>query len=264
VYRFLLRPRWLALMVAVALLVTIFVQLAQWQLHRLEQRRAANAVVTTNAGAAARPVGEVLAPDRAVTDHTEWTPVRARGHYDVDHEILVRYRPFEGEPGFHVLTPLVLADRTAVLVDRGWIPTSRTNAPPTPPPPTAGEVTVVGRARPSETADPGTGRPEDGQVRMIDVAQIAATLPYPVGRGYVELVSQTPPVAGELPRLLPPPELSEGPHLAYAMQWYLFSVIAVGGLGFLAYDEAHGGRYRNRLRSSAQASATVARVPPRR
>jgi len=55
--------------------------------------------------------------------------------------------------------------------------------------------------------------------------------------GYAELVSQSPDTKPS-PTLLDTPELSEGPHLAYAVQWYLFASIAVGGFCYLLFREA--------------------------
>ena len=49
-------------------------------------------------------------------------PVTVTGRYDPAHEILARVRTLHDNVGFEVITPLVLADGTAVLVDRGWIP----------------------------------------------------------------------------------------------------------------------------------------------
>ncbi|REF34977.1 SURF1 family protein [Thermasporomyces composti] len=258
-YRFLLRPRWIALVLGVAVLVTVFVQLGDWQLDRRAQRQAHNALVTVNSERPPRPVEQVLAPGRAVQPAQEWTRVLVRGRYDADHQVLVRYRPLDGAPGFHVLTPLVPRNGPAVLVDRGWIPRPGGSEAATAPAPPSGEVTVVGRVRRSEEAPDGQGRPQAGQVRFIDTDQLAADLPYPVVDGYVELVEQRP-AAQDTPRPVPPPTLSEGPHLAYGLQWYLFAVIAVVGLGLLIYDEAHGGRLRERLRGpDPHADAT----PPR-
>lgn len=176
-------------MVGVALLVTVFGLLGQWQLHRLDQRRANNAIITSNSGVTARPADDVLAPGREVGAKQEWQTVKARGTYDAKHQILVRYRPLEGEPGFNVLTPFRIAGSPggeAVLVNRGWIPSLRSTGAPTPPAPAGGEVTMIGRVRQSEAGagNPGLG---NGQTRFIDVSAIAAILPYPVVGGYVEL-----------------------------------------------------------------------------
>jgi cytochrome oxidase assembly protein ShyY1 len=238
-------------MIAVVILATICVLLGRWQLGRLEERRAHNALVSANATAPARPVADVLAVDQPPRAQDEWSRVIVRGTYDARHQILVRYRQLDGEPGFNVLTPLLQSDRTAVLVNRGWIARSSAGGEPaTPPPPPRGEVEVVGRVRLSEPADPGEGRPRDGQVRVIAVDQIAAILPYPVLDGYVELVTERPegPNPDTQPRPVPAPELSEGPHLAYAIQWFIFAAIAIGGLGYLARDEAHGRRPSSRHR----------------
>jgi cytochrome oxidase assembly protein ShyY1 len=261
VYRFLLRPRWITLILGVAVLAAVFVQLGDWQLDRRTQRHAHNALVAANSQRPPRPVQEVLAPGKPVPPAQEWTRVIIHGRYDADHQTLVRYRPLDGAPGFHVLTPLVPQDGAAVLVDRGWIPRPSGSEAATAPSPPSGEVTVVARVRRSEEAPPGQARPRSGQVRFIDTDQLAADLPYPVVDGYVELVEQRP-TAGELPRPVPPPQLSEGPHLAYGLQWYLFAVIAVVGLGVLIYDEAHGGRLRERLRGP-DPRAPADSVPPR-
>jgi surfeit locus 1 family protein len=61
------------------------------------------------------------------------------------------------------------------------------------------------------------------------VARIGQQVPYPLLPAYVELEAQQPGVAGPLPRLIPAPDLDDGPHLAYAVQWFIFSTLAVVG-----------------------------------
>jgi cytochrome oxidase assembly protein ShyY1 len=244
VLRLLLTRRWLALLGVVVVLVPTFIRLGFWQLDRLDQRRAKNAIISRNIHAEPVPVATLTGPARPATKDEEWRPVTASGRYDTTHELLVRNRTStaDGQPGFHVLTPLITTDGVALLVDRGWIPFGETarDTPKAPAPP-AGDVTVVGRLRPSER-QPSRG-PRDGagvpagQVVRIDVPRISTTLPYPAYGGYVELVSQSPD-AKPSPTLLDTPELSEGPHLAYAVQWYLFASIAVGGFWYLLFREA--------------------------
>ena len=46
---------------------------------------------------------------------------------------------------------------------------------------------------------------------------------------WVQLQREVPTPPGRVPRLLPAPELTEGPHLSYAIQWFIFSTIAIVG-----------------------------------
>lgn len=250
-YRFLLGPRWIALTLAVIALVAAFGLLARWQYDRNVERGASNDVVEQNLDQPPKPVSRVL-DDRSPAADTEWTPVTVTGRYDAGHELLVRYRYLNSAPGFEVLTPLRTADGRALLVDRGWVPAQNatTEAPDVPPPP-AGEVTVTGRVRASEHGPANQVRPETGQVRFVDVGRIGATMPYPLYGGYVELAEQRPAVAAEGPTPLPAPELDPGPHLSYAVQWCLFSLIAIGGWIYLVYDEARGGARRRPRRRPA-------------
>jgi cytochrome oxidase assembly protein ShyY1 len=112
---------------------------------------------------------------------------------------------------------------------------SATDVPRVPAAPT-GEVTVVARVRPTEPAST-TGTPPRGQVTRIDVASIRRDLPYDVYAGYGDLVREQP-APRKAPQLLPPPETSEGPHLAYAVQWFLFACCALAGYVILARREA--------------------------
>jgi cytochrome oxidase assembly protein ShyY1 len=258
VLRLLTTRRWLSLLGLVIVLVPTFVRLGFWQLDRLDQRRARNAIISHNIDAAPVPLAALAAPDRPVGKTDEWRRVSAQGRYDPAQELLVRNRTAteDGQPGFHVLTPLITAEGPALLVDRGWIPFGETaRATPVAPAPPGGEVTVVGRLRlseqqPSHGPRDGPGVPA-GQVVRIDVPRVAGTVPYPLYDGYVTLVSQTPD-ASPAPTSLDTPDLSEGPHLAYAVQWFLFASIAIGGFWYLLVREA---------REEAQGRPPAATVP---
>ena len=186
-------------------------------------------------------VDELVAVGEAVPSRYVWRTVSATGRYDVTHQKLVRNRPHQGSTGFHVLTPLVMPDGTAVLVNRGWVQAGRTAAAPDEvPAPPSGEVQVTGRLRAAESGARRSGLPP-GQVTRIDVPAIAATLPYPVRGGYVEAVSEQPQPAAA-PARIEPPELWVGPHLAYGVQWWLFGGIAVAGVVLLFRRELRDAR----------------------
>jgi cytochrome oxidase assembly protein ShyY1 len=240
VYRFLLSPRWLRLFAGVLLVATCCVLLGFWQLDRRKQKVERNHILTTNLAADPVPAGRVLAVGRPVDSTDQWTRIRARGRYDEGHELLVRNRPLDGTVGYYVLTPLSTDDGPALIVNRGWVPAGATAATrPKVPPPPSGEVVVTGRLRVSEPPSGGAA-PPPGEVTRIDVPGIASTLPYKVYGGFVELISQEPPtrVGNTGLRHIPVPVFDEGPHLAYAVQWFMFAIIALVGVVILARREA--------------------------
>lgn len=241
-HRHLLRPRWVGLALLVVVVCVAFVRLGLWQLDRLDQRHALNRLVEVNVDARPAPVADVLGVGGRPEPGDEWRPVRAVGRYDATRQVLLRNRPSEGRPGYHVVVPLVTAEGTALLVDRGWAPSAGTAGTradvPAPP---AGEVTVTGRVRLGEALvdDAELERSEQPQpsVARLDPERLAAGLPYPAYAGYVDVVEETPPPARPLVAQAPP-ALGEGPHLAYALQWFLFALVAVGGYALLLWRES--------------------------
>lgn len=217
----------------IALAALVMVGLGFWQLDRLGQRRAQNALIA--ARLAADPVDLNQWP---AADLPEYQPVRLRGVYDFSQEIVLRNRAHLDSPGVHVLTPLRLAGSDqAVLVDRGWIP--YTDAAPEdrqvyqqP----AGEVTLTGLVRPPQPrefaflpADPtlSPAQPRLDAWFRVDLDQLQDQVPYPLLPFYVEAAPG--PDAAQLPLSSPALDLSEGPHLGYAIQWFAFALILVIG-----------------------------------
>lgn len=225
----------------VLLVVPAFFLLARWQFHRLEERRVENAAISAHADAVPVPVAEVMTAGADPADlgpDQEWREITATGSYETTGQQLVRRRPLDGENGFWVVTPLRLGDGSVLLVNRGWVAAGAdaTSSPEVPAAP-GGQVTVTGRLRASQSADPAARDLPPGQVSDLDVR--AAAVGGPVFPGYLELVSSDPPETGEpAVRALPLPPLDEGPHLSYALQWIAFAAIAVGGFVLLVRGEA--------------------------
>lgn len=221
-YRFALRPRWIVLHVLVLVVVALFALAGAWQLDRLDERRSNNRLVSERNALPEADLDDVLASPGDV----EHRRVRASGRYDTGEEVVLLGRGREGRPGHHVLTPLVGDDGRAIVVDRGWVPQSLESPPVTQAAPPPGRVLVRGELLASE------GGGGEGRVRRlsrIDVARLAVQLPYPTYSVYLLLGTQDPPQPGELPDPIPPPGPSEGPHLVYAVQWFLFMAIALAG-----------------------------------
>ncbi|HEV2087184.1 MAG TPA: SURF1 family protein [Cryptosporangiaceae bacterium] len=241
-YRFLLRPAWLGSFALCVVLAVVFVRLGLWQLDRREQRLAVNATVAAARDEAPRPAEAVLSASAAPAERDRYTHVIAAGRYDPAHEYLVRGRSVGNRAGLLVLTPLVTTTGTVLLVVRGFVPASSRGADvaPTVPAPPVGGVTVVGRVRaPEDGGDRAVRIGGTTQIARIDVDPIERDLGRPVYRAYVELVRQEPP-AGDALTLLPALNAQDqGPHLSYAVQWFLFAALAFVGYGILARRRAH-------------------------
>lgn len=240
-YRFLLTPRWIALLLIALLTVPGCLWLAGWQFDRLHDAEQENSLVRDNAEAPPVPVAELAPVGSTVTLQDQYRAVTVTGRYDVAHQFYVRNRPRDGKQGFHVLTPLVTPAGPAALVDRGWI-VAPLEGGPVPPDTPSGTVTVTGYLRPTEAPRPADDLPA-AQVLSIDVPGLAATLPYPVHGGYVALGEQNPPVPVVGGAYTPdPPELpsssSELLHRSYGWQWYVFAAIGPIGFVLLARREA--------------------------
>ena len=254
-YRFLLSPRWLAFHLVVILAVVTMVNLGFWQLRRLDERKALNADVTSRVDLPPAPLDDVLVPG-ADPVALEWRPVTATGTYLADEQLTVVNRSQHGLAGEIVVTPLQLADGRILLVSRGFVPLQ---APIEAAP--SGEVEVTGRLKPSQRrttgglSDPATGDLTEAQ--RVDIDRLSPQLPGEVVPMYVELTSSDPPEAEPYPQPLTLPELGDGPHLSYAVQWFLFSAAVVVGW-VLAVRHSLRTRQAAARRAAAAASPAAA------
>jgi cytochrome oxidase assembly protein ShyY1 len=184
------------------------------------------------------PIAAVLpGPGPKTPEPAEWRRVTATGTYDTAHEVLVRNRSADGQNGLEVVTPLVLADGTAVLVDRGWIPPSPggpTVAPEVPAAP-SGIVTVVGRVHPTERGALDSvaigGRT---QVRRINTEALGQSGGYAVRDAYLLAVDGTP---GATPVTIGVPTLNAWQNAAYVVNWWLFAGLTLYGFFYLLRKE---------------------------
>ncbi|MCM0618926.1 SURF1 family cytochrome oxidase biogenesis protein [Nocardioides bruguierae] len=255
-WSFLLSRRWLVLAVVVVLLAWLAYSLGQWQFGRLADKKASNAQVTANENADASPATDVLAVGTEVDDADEWRVVSATGTYEPEDTVIVRYRTRDGEAGVDVVVPLLLDDGTALLVDRGWLATDNagTADPGDVPAPPSGEVDVTGYVRVDAEGD--STAVDDQSTRAVDSAAVGQALGLDVLGGWVELRSESPEPATAL-EPVELPDLGNGPHFFYGLQWWFFALLAVVGFVWLAIDERRTGRRAAR----AAADATGATGP---
>jgi cytochrome oxidase assembly protein ShyY1 len=240
------------LIVFVAALGVAFVSLGNWQLDRLAQRKERNATTIANEQKPVQPYEQVFT--HPITDADQWQQVEARGTFDAEHQFVVRYRSNRGADGYEVVTPLRTASGT-VLVDRGFIPLERgTRIPSVAPLPPAGEVTVVGHVRRNERGRRAATTPAGNQMRLINSDAIAATLPYEIESGYIGLLSVQPEQQGGF-QPIQLPDLSEGPHFWYAVQWFLFTAIGLAGIVVFIRGDLRA--RREEREDAVEAQATV-------
>jgi cytochrome oxidase assembly protein ShyY1 len=229
-YRWALRPGWILSHLFVLACVVLFVRLGFWQLSRLGERRAHNALIEARQQEPPAPVGQVVAPTAgpAEVDAVVYRTVVATGTYRTDEQVLVRNESYRGAPGSWVVTPLVLADGRAVAVNRGWIPAAAAEGDPAAYAPPAGTVTVTGLlARTEEREGLGAADAAEGRLRdlaRVDVGRLARQVAEPLYPAYLTLRDQQP-AAGTVPVPVPPGVLDDGPHLNYAGQWFIFATL---------------------------------------
>lgn len=264
----LLRPRWLFGHLLALGLIVLFVALGLWQLRRLDQRQAHNAIVIERGAREPTALREALAEGEATGEVLEYLRVVAEGEFAPAYEVLLRGRSLGGQPGFNVLTPLVLDDDTAgeanagsselvagieaeaasaarpaaILVERGWVPYDNDTVPVVQAPPPEGPVSVSGLLRAPSTRPEGAGgrlTPRDPpagelvQTFYVDVERLSAQMPFELVGAYLQQTASNPAQPSELPLPIPEPEVDEGPHRGYAIQWFSFAVIGVVGYAIL-------------------------------
>jgi cytochrome oxidase assembly protein ShyY1 len=263
-WRFVLNRRWAGYLGITILFALACVALSQWQWARLDEVQAENAKVEANWDA--QPVAlDAVLPDRTGWDDGDkWTPVTMTGTYDIEHQVLVRNRPLNGQPGFDVLTPLRLDDGSLFVVDRGWVPTgSDRDYPDVVPVAPSGEVTVVARLKGGEPTLPNRSAPA-GQVATVHLPTIAELTDAPTYVNAYGLLASETPAPEHRPIAAPKPPEDEGPHLSYALQWIAFGLMAFIGLGWAVRTEyriANAEDPTEQRRAAERARKRAARKP---
>ncbi|HEY8200139.1 MAG TPA: SURF1 family protein [Actinomycetota bacterium] len=238
-YRFVFERRWFAGLLLILAIATACVRLGFWQLRRLDEARETQRVAEARLRMPVEPLESITSPASAGERRVE-----ATGRYDVGRQIVLEARSYQGRSGRHLLTPLVLADGSAVIVDRGWISESTDPSSAAPPP---GQLSATGLLLPGE--HPGFLTPKANLsasrvLARIDLDTITRDMPYRIYPLWLLLEKQNPP-AGAFPVAAPLPPPEEPPHLSYAIQWFLFATTALVGYAFLVRREARDRRRRD-------------------
>lgn len=210
----------------VALLLIIFtLWAAQWQYHRGIDRHERNSLIANQSSMTAIDLPKTIENPLQL----EWRLIKTEGTFSPDKQILLRNRYFEGQYGYEVLTLFTNMQGMKFWVDRGWVKAGAdaTTAPITPPIPTE-QVRIVGRFRLGTSLPSGTFFALPGGGKSGITSEVNAQSRENTEDFYLDLVSGstpnlTPQVSAQLP------ELSDGPHMAYALQWLFFGGLVVYG-----------------------------------
>jgi surfeit locus 1 family protein len=227
--RFLLGPRWLLSHLLVVLLIVAMVDLGFWQLRRLDERREHNALVEGREDQPVVPVDDLVQPGDGgdAVGAARFRTVTATGTYDADATIEVRNRTQDGVAGVWMLTPLVLDSGDRVGIVRGFVPLGA-NGDPHPTAPPDGQVTVTGAVADPTKFDGTAPRDVDDITDQTDVLPAVVLLDRS-DPGEPEALTDSTDDPSTAIAKVPPPELGEGPHFSYAVQWFIFTTIALVG-----------------------------------
>jgi surfeit locus 1 family protein len=234
--------RWILTTLLVIAAMGVLARLGIWQLDRLEKRRAFNARVEAQLSQPELVIeAQAIEADSFVQQLAgmEYRSARVLGEFDHSHQIALRSQYYDNQYGVALITPLHIAgSQQVILVNRGWIPIrdwedgllAQYDQP--------GLVEVTGMLRPSmDKADFGSRSdptPAPGQKPLtawnfVNIPAISVQMPYALLPAYIQQapgVSSTRPPYPSLPEL----EITEGPHLSYAIQWFTFAAIL--GMGY--------------------------------
>jgi surfeit locus 1 family protein len=220
--------------IGILIIAIVCVRLGIWQLHRLAQRQERNRLL------ASRMAGPPLHVTSATRDTTNLIYRRAivEGRYDHDRAIVLSGRSLRGMPGVYLLTPALFpGGRTAVLVNRGWVPAADAATVYLDSLRTPDEAQLTGLVLPF----PHSGRPSarsDASARDTgfqhlwfnpNEEELRAQFPYTLLPFEVQALPEPGADNRRVPVRVPAPERDNGPHLGYAIQWFSFALIFLVG-----------------------------------
>ena len=206
------------------LLVLLSLWAAQWQYHRGVDRHARNTLIIEQSLLPAVELGELTGN----IDSFEWRTISIQGVFDDKNQILLRNRYSDGVYGFEQLT-LFVFDQRKIWVDRGWIKAgSNATIPPQLQQTSDESVRITGRLRLDSSLPQGKFFAVANNAQRDLVSQLDARKGIQTEDFYIDLISvsdtaMNPDVPVELP------ELSDGPHMAYALQWIFFAALVIYG-----------------------------------
>ena len=227
------KARWVVL-VAALLTAGVTARLGVWQLDRAAQKTALQASLDARRDLPELSPSELPGDVQTLTDLLH-RRIRLQGVWLPEHTVYLENRQMQGRPGFFAVTPLALADGTAVLVQRGWLPRdlrdrTRVQAPALP----AGRVEFSARIAPPPARLYDFGSAAGGPIRQnLDLSGFALETRLKLRPLSVLELDDAPVHARQAPnpeRLLrdwPFPAADVHKHHGYAFQWFALSALTI-------------------------------------
>ena len=228
-FKNLIKPRWIALTLFLLILIYLFIRLSNWQFDRYDQRVLRNESTNVALSLAPKKIDSVS----QMSDLKQWEKIELTGSYLSNQSKLVRKQYLENNLGFWVITPFKIQNGENILVNRGWIPigssaSSNQSIPLAP----VGTVNLEGYL---QSFNESITQPKDlplNQVNTIDYKYFESAI---AKNFYVQLAKSSP--MDNQVAIIPLPELSNGPHFSYAIQWILFALLLPIGWYVLLKNE---------------------------
>ena len=214
-------------------LVAICLFAAQWQFSRGASQSATNRIISANLDLPSLTMADTENLDPV---NNQWRKITLQGNFSQDKQELVRNRYYEGKFGFEVLTLFTASNGENFWVDRGWVAAGPNAATPPVVEPIGGEnLEIIARIRSENLSRQLQGsffvtRASNEKPESITKLQGVEANAY-----YLDLLGSPD---GKLEPLteIELPELSNGPHYAYGVQWLAFALLAIIGR-FLLFRE---------------------------
>ena len=221
--RRLLRPSWIISHIFVLALLVSTVNLGFWQLRRLEERKSNNAQIMETTSRESVSVNDLYLHDK--DSYQNYVPVRAKGTFDENREVYLINRSRDAVPGVEVINSFALETDPVshVVVNRGYLPYKIFNdgqselwKPPSKMLELEGYIMLA-------FSD---GKLRGNEINRIDINLLSAEWGVPLLPVYLQQNQQT---MNDWPAQIKPPELTEGSHFSYAVQWFIFTLIGLVG-----------------------------------
>lgn len=252
-YRFLASTRWVGWLLLVAIFATACISLGNWQSNRRSE--VLEGIERVNRNYFSEPVTgqQAIAKFQQLPEDKVWMTAELTGEYLPADTLIVRNRVKAGRPGYEVLVPFKTTSGEVVIIDRGYLPigNEQSGHPDSVPAPPEGEVEIKARLRQGEIRLD-RGAPE-GQLASIQLEDYANQVDYDIAQGAYGIMYSEDPAPADAPQPLDAPDMDEGPHLSYEIQWYIFGVLAFVGFWYAA-------RMQKKLNAEDEAELAEARA----